>query len=412
VGFTRSQVQQRAVGMGGLMRGGVSIGTAGQSVTRSTVAGLPTIHRAWSFASNAVACLTMGVWRGEGVVPERVLTTSAARLFRGVPCSSQDWYRFWFIVQKSRESRNVAYVWKTKNSAGVVTAMTALHPDQVYPYPTIGPDGSIRYAVTFTPWYPRPDDVGNGIGSVQVGRDVIWPVYGDAGCGELIPPTPIELFARSLGIALAKQDYEANLYQNGMLGAIGVTFPPNSTKGQADEWSAAFQNDHAGTRNVGRPIVVGGGATLAQIGMTPKDQAFVEAGEMSTLDAVNMTGVPAWVLNANEKSEKSMSPEQQEAQWVNHGLHGRVMSIQSSLFAEPDIFGPASKDYPQFDTGNVIHPDSRTADDIAHQRVQDGRMLADEWRLPNGMPPLPNGAGMIPQETPVGGAPNPAKTKE
>jgi hypothetical protein len=44
---------------------------------------------------------------------------------------------------------------------------------------------------------------------------------------------------------------------------------------------------------------------------------------------------------------------------------------------------------------------------VQHFRIQNGSELVDEARADNGRPPLPNGAGQIPQITPVGGAPNP-----
>jgi HK97 family phage portal protein len=414
VGFTSSRrvdPQARAYnGWGEALRAHRGLGsgsTAGQAVTRNSVATIPAIHRAWSFAANAVAALTLGVWRGEGVIPERVTNTPQARLFAGVPNERQDWYRFKYTVQKSLEARNSGYVWKTKTASGQVTALTALHPDQVFPQPTIGRSRELTYAVVFQPGYPLPPEV-DGYGMLTVDRSTIWHIRGDGGLGEDVPATPITTFAATLGIALAKQDYEANLYEHGVMGGLNVSFPEKVTPEQAAKWKALYDSDNAGTGNTGRTKVTGGGATLAQIGMTQKDAQFVEAGVMTMQDICNITGVPAWVLNIGDKQAKASTPEQDDARWVHHGLEIRLRRIEASLYADADIFGPGSRDYPMFDTAGAIHPDSLTADTIAHSRVQDGRMLVDEWRVPMGLPPLPGGVGKIPQITPVGAAPNPA----
>ncbi len=411
MGFLGSRVGARreradsVVDMAGLMLAQAG-STAGQAVTKRTVATIPAVHRAWDFAASAVANLTMGVWRGEGIIPERVITTLQGRLFAGVPNPRQSWWLHWYILQMSLEARAAGYLWKTKDPVtGRVSSLTALHPDQVVPFLAYGSEPT--YQVTFDGSVPQPPEI-RGLGVATVGRETILHVPGAGTMGELVPPTPIERFRTALGIALAKQDYEANLYANGVMGGLAVAFPAATTQKQAKAWREIFDSEHAGTFNAGRTKVIGGGATFAQIGMTQRDAQFVEAGAMTLRDVWHMTGVPDWVLGIEGKGESSSTPEQDDIRWVHHGLEARLRRIEDALYADPDIFGGGSRDYPAFDTAGAIHPDSKTADAIAHQQIQDGRMLVDEWRIPRGMGPLPGGVGMIPQITPVGGAPNEA----
>jgi len=409
MGFIGSRVgtrQERAdsvVDMAGLITAGGLGSTAGQAVTKSTVATLPAVHRAWDFAASAVANLTMAVWRQDGAIPHRVNTTNVSRLFAGVPNRSQSWWWFWYIAQLSLEARASAYLWKTVSDAGVVFELAALHPDQVSPVPD--PSGGLRYHVLLQPGMPRPCDV-TGTGSVTVGPERIIHIRGAGGMGELVPKTPIERFRTALGLALAKQDYESNLYANGVMGGLAVAFPAATTQKQAKAWREIFDGEHAGTFNAGRTKVIGGGAVLSQIGMTQRDAQFVEAGLLTLRDVWHMTGVPDWVLGIEGKSETTSTTEQDDLRWVHYGLQSRLKRIEGALFADPLLFGLGSKDYPAFDTAEVIHPDSETADKIAHAQIQDGRLLVDEWRIPRGLPPLPGGVGMVPQVTPVGGAPN------
>jgi len=400
----RVGIQRRASGMldmaGLLLPGGRgAMGTAGMAVTKRTVATIPAVYRAWDFAASSVARLEMGVWRGGSVIPERVVTTSQARLFAGVPNPRQSWFLFWYIAEMSLEARSNCYLWKTKNANGQVIALTALHPDQVCPIPA--ENGDLLYDVRFDGSVPQPPEI-RGYGQMTVGAETIIHIRGAGTIGELVPPSPIERFRTSLGIALAKQNYEANLYENGVLGGLAISFPREVTQQQARQWREVFDTEHGGSFNAGRTKVIGGGATFTQIGMTQKDAQFVEAGLMTLQDIMNITGVPAWVLSIEQADS---SPEDEEARWVHGGLEVRLRRIESALAADADIFGPGSRDYPAFDTAESIHPDSRTADEIAHAQIQDGRLLVDEWRIPRGLGPLPDGLGMIPQVTPVGGTP-------
>jgi hypothetical protein len=91
--------------------------------------------------------------------------------------------------------------------------------------------------------------------------------------------------------------------------------------------------------------------------------------------------------------------------WLYHGLGPRLARIESALNADGDLFGPGDI-FAAFDVSDVVRGDLRSEDTVAHQQIQDGRLLVDEWRAARGFPDLPGGLGKIPQITPVGGAPN------
>lgn len=380
--------------------------TAGQNINKTTAMTIPAVSAAISFRADAVALPDLGVYRNSSSpLPERVMGSWQSRLLRGVPNPQQDFFRFKEVIEASITARGNAYVWKTKDAeTGRVTALTALHPDQVFPYLYQVRGNELMYPVMFSPWYPSPPEC-DGYGTVTVDAGTIWHIRGRGSLGEVVAPSPVARFAQSLGVALAEQDYQANFYEQGMLGALGVTFPAGTTKAQADEWSDAFQGGHAGTTNTGRPIVVGGGATIAPIGVTPRDAQFLESIGATTLDISNIFGVPEWFLGAGTKAEKAVSPEHEEMRWVHHYLEPELRRIEQSMYADPDLFGPGSDLYPMFDTSGLIHPDSATKATILKEKVQSGQWTPDEARAADGMPPLPNEVGANPVYIPVGGTP-------
>jgi HK97 family phage portal protein len=404
----RVSVQRREVSISpGLMASLRSGGTAGQTVTRRTAIRVPTVGAAVAFRASHVAMLDIGTYRDDGdAIPAKVTDSWQSRLLKGVPNPNQSWYEFWEIVESSLSYRGNAYVWKTRGNDGKVVALTALHPDQVFPYNCNLENGRLRYPVAFMPLYPCPPDVEyQGSGSLTVDKSVIWHVRGRGGMGETVAPSPIERYAQSIGAALAKQDYEASLYENGVLGGTVVSFPATMTRSKAEEWKKLWNDDNAGTNNAGRTKVIGGGATVSQIGMTQRDAQFIESVDLSVIDVANIFGVPAYFLNQNERAAKIVLPEHEEARWVNHYLAPELRRIEQSLYADTDIFGPGSKVYPRFDSAGLIHPDSATKAGILATKVQTGQWTPDEARSADGMPPLPDGIGKVPIFVPVGGTP-------
>jgi hypothetical protein len=73
--------------------------------------------------------------------------------------------------------------------------------------------------------------------------------------------------------------------------------------------------------------------------------------------------------------------------------------------ADPSFFGPGSRDYPQF-VASRTRGDWTTEVESIVSLTQAGVILPDTGAAELGFPPLPDGAGQIPQITPVGGAPN------
>ena len=185
-----------------------------------------------------------------------------------------------------------------------------------------------------------------------------------------------------------------------------VMFPANVKKEQADQWREGFDDKHAGVGNTGKTKVVGAGAKVERLGMSQADAEFANSVELSVLDVSRIFRVPEWFLGVSQRTGKPVTPEHEAQRWLRSGLGPRLLRIESAFNADPDMFG--GRDVAGFDAGQVVRGDLGTEDTIDHQRIQDGRLLVDEWRVEHGRDPYPDGLGSIPQIVPVGGAPNPA----
>lgn len=376
-------------------------GSASTAVTQRAVLGLPAWLAAVRLASQAVASRKLRVYRGDGALKTRMRSTWQARFFAAAPNERESWFAVWAQTEASLTNSHNAYWTLMLDDAGRVAAVYVADPQAVEvrwnrdqkrkEYRVTRDDGSKSEWLTGQ--------------TVIHFRALNLP-------GWLVDPSPIALHRESLSSALAKVRYESAYYDEGIMQSLAVTFPKEMKPEEADRWRQVFQATHAGASNAHQVRVFGGGSSVSTIGLSLKDSQYIESMQFSIEDVARMTGVQASLLGATSSTggkdaAAPLSPEHEEDRWFRYGLGPRLTRNEETVGVHPGFFGPGSRDYPRFDNEGV-RGDVKTEDDIAHQQIQDGRLLVDEWRAANGLDPLPGGLGKIPQVVPVGGAPNPA----
>lgn len=369
--------------------------------------GIPAIARAARLRAEAVASLNLNVWRGENVNRARVDNTWQARLFSGAPNPVQTLFDFWETVEESQAYRGNSFIWKTVAN-GRIGEWWALHPDQVEPKT----DGS--FTITVAAGYIDPTGQGPGKYS-GLGPDTILHIRGHGQGGQILAPSPVQQFRDAMAGPVGRQRHEGRMWRRGIAGQLGVQFPAGVSKDQADQWREAYRSNYEGTDGE-TTIVVGGGATLTPIGLTPADAQFVEMAHLTVEDAARIMGVPANLLGVSVQQRGSPHLEQDLLMWLRFGLGPQLERIESALLADDTLFGVSARlsaetrgslgIYPKFNTDGFVRGDNLTEAQILQTDVQAGILLPDEARQIKGYPPLPGGVGQIPQITPVGGAPN------
>jgi HK97 family phage portal protein len=367
----------------------------------SAVRGIPAIHRAARMRAEALASLRLRCWRGDGPDRERVDNVWQARLFRDAPNEYQTRFGFWETVGESLAYRNNAYIWKNIDPDTMrVVEMFALHPDQVA-------CKKGRYEVKTMEGFVDP--VGRGPGVYVVDESTIIHIRGHGQGGMYEAPSPIQVFKEALQAPIGRMRHENRMWRRGTALQVAIEFEKGVTPQQADEWKDSWRAAYEGVDGE-TTAVIGGGGTIRPIGLSTVDAALVELAKLSVHDAARIMGVPANLLGAQlDRSVPNL--EQDLTTWFRFGLGPELERVESALSADDDLFGNMVPNrasvYPAFDSQAFVRGDVLTEDQIAHARVQDGRLLVDEWRQENGLPPLPGGAGKIPQIVPVGGGGNP-----
>jgi hypothetical protein len=124
---------------------------------------------------------------------------------------------------------------------------------------------------------------------------------------------------------------------------------------------------------------------------------------MGVSDIARIMDVEEVLLGSTQETQDDQAMDR----FLAFQLPPRLARIVSALKADTDIFPVGSPLYPEFVSNPLMFASPITRANVQHQEIQAGTLLPDEARAENGRPPLPDGVGMIPQVTPVGGAPNP-----
>lgn len=375
-------------------------GEGSVSVSNSSVLGVPAFYQGARLVSAAVAKLDLAVWRGDGWDRQRVTTTQQARLLAD-PTPLQSPFEWKETLEASLTIRNNAFVWCTPGENGSVAEMVVLHPDQVGV--VVGADGEKSFQVAVGAGFVDP--VGHGRGFYSVGEDVILHIKGFGGGGLWVAPSPVELFRSTLATSLQQSEYEAALYARGASSRVVILYPGDVPQEKAQQWRDMWTQTYEGAANAGKAAMLSGGASIQQISMTPADAEFVKSRQSNLGEVARIIGLRASLLDSDDGSGSTpLSPEHEAYRHLEYDLAGRLCRISDAL--RKRLFR-GRRDYPGFDTNRVIRADIATESRMLVSEVQAGILLADEARARRGLGPLPDGAGMIPQLVPVGGAPNP-----
>jgi len=376
-----------------LLRGGESAGAT--VVNGDTVSGVPAAARAINGAGQAVAKLDFCVWRGKPEERLRIETTWQARFFKGKPndIPGVTWFNVWEQTEASLTARNNAWWYKLRDASARVVAVYVLPPLMVSP--AVDSTGRLAWQVYGRPKLVDPAD--------------ILHFRGPGKPGELLAPSPIELHVDSLRAAIAKTRHEARTYDSGTGRALAAVFPREVTKQQAEEWRDAYKARFAGDAS-SDIRVFGGGLKIETIGLTMQEAQYVESSNFSVEEIARIFAWPASLIGGSANSNQiSFSPEHESQRTFEHYVLPRLKRLEDAIRVDPDFFGIGARDYPLFQSEGFVRGDVTTESEMLVREVQAGIRLVDEARRVRGLGPLPDGVGMIPQITPVGGAPNPVQ---
>lgn len=362
--------------------------SSGEPITVNRAMALPAVFGAIRLIAETTGRLPLRVYSGFQADKRTREDSWQWDLLHRRPNPERSAFDFWQDVSSCLETNGNAYMQKAK-SRRRVEALFLIHPSCVQ-VKRDRETGELRYHVT------------RGGKYAELTRSEILHVRGLSPDGGDVGISP--LMSEAIGGAQARYGHEGSTFRNHASPPGAIKVPGKVDRQQGARIVANWMANHSG-ENVGKPALLSDGGDWVPYGMTFEDAQFIEGHEFSVKDIARIYNLPASLLNGAE----TQPTEEESRRFLNFGLSPRLDRISEALLIDDDLFPPANSDlYPEFYTDEFVRPDAKAMAEIYHKLVQVGLILPDEGRAELGRPPLPKGAGQIPQITPVGGAPNPA----
>jgi HK97 family phage portal protein len=223
--------------------------------------------------------------------------------------------------------------------------------------------------------------------------------------------SPIGQHRVSIASALSASTFQKSFYDNDATPPAYIAVPGIINRQQGREMMQEWNARHQGARNRGNMAILFNGAEVKQLGMPMADAQWIETQSRSDELIARIYLGPAASLLSGPAAGSAVKTEEETLRFLNFSLRPRLARIEGAFMSDLDMFAGTDL-YPEFHIDDLLRTDASTRAEVQHKQVQSGVLLIDEARAEEGRPPLPDGAGQVPQLTPVGGAPNPQLTPE
>jgi HK97 family phage portal protein len=366
--------------------------SSGINYTLQAAVGIPTIGACIRLIAETIGSLPLCVYEGELAKKRKALEAWQYELLYEQPNPDCSAFDFHSDIAASIETLGNAFVRKFK-TRGRVVALYVLDPTTVTVKRT---DGNAKVF-----------EIGVGGSKETLSAAQVLHIRGFTLYGGDVGMSPIQQHRLSLAAAIAGQSFQGSFYANDATPPSYISVPGLLTREQGlsmlQEWNAR----HQGPANKGNMAILYNGAEIKQMGMPLADAQWIETQERSDELAARIYLGPAASLMSSGPNSPSVKTEEETMRFLNFALRPRLARIEGAFKADLDLFATTDL-YPEFHIDDLLRADAATRAEVQHKQVQSGVLLIDEARAEEGLPPLPDGLGQIPQITPVGGAPNPA----
>jgi HK97 family phage portal protein len=362
----------RAVEQLFLPRGGGSLfmrGTySGKTVNVRTAMGLVPVYSAVSQIAGATGNLPLIVYKRDGEARARAPKHRAWSLLHDTPNPEQAADEFWELVESHIELWGNAFIWKKRDSLGLVRELWVLAPSRI---------GVTR-------------DVGTGqrifsLDGHPFGEDTILQIRNLSPDG-LVGYSPIQLHRHALANQMAQEEFQGSFLKSEGKPGVLLKHPNNLSDDAAKRLKASWDSVKAGGT-----AVLEEGISVEKWTMPLEDAQFVEQLQHSNLQVALMFLLPPGRLGApSGDSMRYSTTELEGINFVTYTLQRRLRRIEGAVNRDPSIF-TTSKFFCEFLVDALQRADSKTRAQNYMLALKGGWMTKDEVRAREGLPPLEEG---------------------
>lgn len=225
--------------------------------------------------------------------------------------------------------------------------------------------------------------------------------------------SPLEVAARSLGVADAARAYVESFFKAGGHPTLEVIFDEEMDDADAAKAKGRVMDVMSGDRE---PWVHGSGITTKVWQLSPVDAAFLQVANATDVDVCRFAGVrsPEMVGVAQQGSSITYANLEQRMSALLQFTLGPVIRLLEEAMSDP-LVSPSSQ-FLKFNVGLFLRGDAMTQAKIEDMRVRNGTQSRDDVRKLHDEDPIPDGTGgqylWPPGATTLPDAPTPDPLKE
>lgn len=200
----------------------------------------------------------------------------------------------------------------------------------------------------------------------------------------------VEYARKTLGFAIATEDYGASLFKNGCRPQTVVKM--NGTRWRDEDQYKTFrrmwQEAYGGPENSGKAVVLDGTMELQQFGLKNDDAQFLETRQFNIEDVARWYGVPPHLIQHLLRSTYS-NIETQSIEYVIYSLIPWLRlweeTLEQSLVSEFDL---DSGYQVKFNTNGLLRGDTAARTSYYREMRNIGAMSVNEIRILEDMNPI------------------------
>jgi len=175
----------------------------------------------------------------------------------------------------------------------------------------------------------------------EYGPDQILHIKALTQPGHLRGLSPIEMARTTLGTNIAAEKSASKLFENGLLSQVVITSDKPVSDQVAREMSDRLAETHAGAPNFWKPVVFGGGATVAPLNLTPEQSQFLESRAYGVESVSRWFGVPLIRIQQTTKvTSWGSGIEQINIMYLQDCISPNVVTLEEALLSLIQISNP------------------------------------------------------------------------
>ncbi len=274
------------------------------TITESTILSIPAAYRCIQIISDSIASLPIQAFRGGKQIDTPDILRQPDPAETRVDTVSS-------ICTSVLIDGNAYAVLGNRDSLGYPRSLAVLAPSAVFVSPEAG---QVVYRV----------------GGQQYAAEDILHIRGLTLPGHTVGLGPLAMQRRTMGLAIAGEDYAGELYTTGAMPNGVITADTELSKAESEDLKNAFVAAHGGRQR--SPAVLSGGVGYQALSFSASDLELLESRRFNAQVVATVFGVPGFLIGVGSADSKTYSNVQQDTQlFASYTLRPWLSRIEAAL---------------------------------------------------------------------------------